>query len=646
MIDFVAYVLVRTLNIVLSVLPISFSLWLGRRFGVVAFWVNKKRRLIAYANLKAAFAGEKSPQELRAITKRVYQNMVQTLMEVLNLTRVNKKYVEKYIEIANVERIRDAAQSGRGTILLTAHFGDWELSSLVSSVIGFPITVLVREQKMKRLNELLNRLRESNGCKVIRKGMDVKNLIRALREKNIVGILADQDAGKNGMFVDFFGRPTSSHSGPMEMAKHTDSIVLPVFIARIKGAYHKVYLEDYIDFRGNNSADPVKDSLQRYMSLLEKYIRQYPDQWLWLHKRWKSTPVKTILVLSDGKAGHLNQSLAIAKQIQRVRVEKGYKELDTKIVVVEVKYKSKRSKTLLAIAAKFATWRCHGIMKSMKSCLEKDSYDALMRTYSDFVVSCGSTTAPANVFMAKENNAQNVVIMKPDIIGLGQFSLAIIPKHDKPPARKNVVTTTLAPNLIDKDSMRNYGEKLNGLVNIEKSIVLGAMFGGDNQEFAMTKDMANKAVSGLIEFCKAYDADLLLTTSRRTPKEVEALIKDRLSRYSFCKLMVIANEKNIEGAPAGILDMCDIVAVSGESVSMVSEAIHSGKKVVVFNLEKKTKTVTKYERVLDSLEREGYINCAHPADLGTRLDKVWRTLRAIKSVDDRDRISEAVKRLL
>ncbi len=646
MIDFAAYVLVRILNLIFSLLPVSFALWLGRRLGIVAFWVNKKRRLIAYANLKAAFANEKSPRELRAITKRVYQNMVQTFMEVLNLTKVNKRYAEKYIEVINMERIRDASQSGRGTILMTAHFGDWELSSLVSSAVGFPITVLVREQKMKRLNELLNRLRESNGCKVIRKGMDVKNLIRALRQKNIVGILADQDAGKNGVLVDFFGRPTSSHSGSMEIAKHTDSLILPAFIVRIAGAYHKLYLEEYIDFRNTQSPDAVRDNLQKYMRVLEKYIREYPDQWLWLHKRWKSTPVKTILVLSDGKAGHLNQSLAIARQIQKVRMSQGYKETDTKISVVDVRYKSTFARTALTLAAKFATWRCQGLMRCMEACLEKDSYEALMKSYSEYVVSCGSVTAPVNVYMAKENNAKNIIIMKPGMIGLRQFSLAIIPKHDRPPRRKNVVTTTLAPNLIDRDSMHEHGARLRDQVNIEKNIVLGAMIGGGNPAFAMTRDMANKAISGIIEFCKAYDADLLLTTSRRTPKEVEALIKERLGKHRFCKLMVIANEKNMEGAVAGILDLCDIVTVSGESVSMVSEAIHSGKKVVVFDLEKKNDRITKYERVLESLEREGYVNCAHPADLGTRLDKVWRTVRAIKKVDDRDRTLEAVKRLL
>lgn len=646
MIDFVAYFAVRFLNFIFGFIPVGVLLWIGRRLGIVAFMVNRKRRVIAYANLKAAFSNEKSPEELRAITKRVYQNVVQTFIEVLNLTKVNRKYVDRYVEIIDMDRIKNASASGRGTILLTAHFGDWELSSLVSSVVGFPIHVLVREQKMKRLNELLNRLRESNGCKVIRKGMDVKNLIRELRAAHIVGILADQDAGKNGMFVNFFGRPTSSHAGTMEIAKHTDSIILPNFIVRTGGANHKLYLEEYIDFRNITSADPVKEALQKYMSLLERYVRQYPDQWLWLHKRWKSTPVRTIIVLSDGKAGHLNQSLAIARQIQKARTAQGYAPADTKIYIVEVRFKSELSRSLLAVCGRFAGWRTQGRMGCMEACLTRDSYETLMKTYADFVISCGSSLAAANVFMTKENNAKNIVIMKPGMVGLGKFSLAIIPRHDKPPSRSNIVVTTLAPSIIDRDSLREQGARLKQQVNIDRKVVIGALIGGDNPEFKMTKEAAGKTILGLLEFCKMHDADLLVTTSRRTPKDVEALFKEKLGNSKLCKLLVIANEKNVEGAVAGILSLCNIVAVSGESVSMVSEAIHSGKKVVVFDLEKRKEAVTKYDRVLASLERDGYISRALPPDLGAKLEKAWKSQRPAKEVDDRERTLEAIKRLL
>jgi len=646
LLDFIACICVRALNIIFKFIPVSFGLWLGRRLGVVVFWCNRKRRLIAYANLKAAFAKEKSPRELKVITKRVYQNMVQTFVEVLNLTKVNKKYVDKYIEIAHLERLQGAAVSGRGTILLTAHFGDWELLSLTSSVVGFPIMVLVREQKMKRLNELLNRLRESNGCKVIRKGMDVKNMLRALRGKNVVGVLADQDAGRNGMFVDFFGRPTSSHSGPMEIAKHTDSVIIPNFIVRTHGPYHKVYLEEYIDFRNGTGADDVRRNLQKYMSLLEKYVRQYPDQWLWLHKRWKSTPVRTVLVLNDGKAGHLNQSLAIAGQIQKARLVQGHKADDTKIVVVDVKFKSPFARTALTICARCASWRCHGCMRCMKACLTKETYEMLMKTYSDFVVSCGSATAGVNVFMSKENNAKNIIVMRPGAAGLNQFSLAVIPRHDKPPERKNVIETALAPNLIDQETMRSKGAQLKQSIRLDKDITIGLLLGGTNPDFTLTKDATNKMILGILEFSKAHDAQFLATTSRRTPKEAEAMVKERLGTSRLCRLLVVANERNIEGAVAGILGLSDIVAVSGESVSMVSEAIASGKKIVVFELEKKTKAVTKYERILADLEQDGYLVRTTPASLGAALERTWKKTVAVKGTDDREKIAAAVKRLL
>ena len=176
--------------------------------------------------------------------------------------------MDRYVEVVNLSRIKDAGKSDRGTILLTGHFGDWELSNLTSPMHGFPITVLAREQKMKRVNELLNRLRESKGCKVVRKGMSTKNILKELYARNMVGILSDQDAGRKGMFVELFGRQTSCHSGPFEIAKRTDSLILPNFIVRTRGPYHKLHLEEYIDFRKSSGGDDVKENLQKFMNIL------------------------------------------------------------------------------------------------------------------------------------------------------------------------------------------------------------------------------------------------------------------------------------------------------------------------------------------------------------------------------------------
>jgi mitochondrial fission protein ELM1 len=282
----------------------------------------------------------------------------------------------------------------------------------------------------------------------------------------------------------------------------------------------------------------------------------------------------------------------------------------------------------------------------MRACLAKETYDALMRTYSDFVVSCGSSMAAVNAFMAIENNAKGIVIMRPGIVGLRHYSLAVIPRHDRPPKRSNVLQTALAPNLIDGETMRLKGAKMREVIKTGKDIVLGLLVGGDNPDFRLTPDGANKMIMGVMEFCKANDAELLVTTSRRTPKEAEAMLKARLGNNRACKLLVVANERNMEGAVAGILDIGNIIAVSGESVSMVSEAIASGKKVVVFELEKKSKSVTKYERILADLERDGYLIRTTPAGLGAALERSWRRSSPRQGTDDREKIAGAIKRLL
>jgi KDO2-lipid IV(A) lauroyltransferase len=647
LIDYIASILVRGLNIIFHFIPIEVNLWMGRSIGRMAFVFNRKRRLIAYANLKAAFAREKSPKELRAITKDVYVNLVQTFSEIASLTKINKDYVNRYVEVVNMERIENAARSGRGTMLLTAHFGDWELSSLVSALKGFPITVLAREQKMKRLNELLNALRESKGCKVVRKGMSTKNILRELYRKNMVGILSDQDAGKNGTFVNFFGRPTSAHIGPFEIAKHTNSIILPNFIVRVKGPFNKLYLEEYIDVGRSEGEGGLVEGLQRYMSLLEKYIRMYPAQWLWLHKRWKSTPKRTVLVLNDGKAGHLNQSLAVARQIQRARATQNYGPEDTDIIVVDVRYKNGLSRGLLTFASIFASWRCHGRMKSMKICLREDSYRKLMGTYAEFVVSCGSSLAPVNIYMSKENNAKNVVVMDPAIpLSRNKFSFIIAPEHDAMKKGKNIITTTLAPNLVDGEALKKAAEKLKKSVDIKSDNVIGLLIGGDNPEFALSDDLLNKALADLLKICESNDADLLVTTSRRTNKAQESIVKAALQNSPRCRLIVIANENNPEGALAGILALSNVVVVSGESISMISEAVSSGKKTVVFSLDKKKNGMTKHETALERLAKEGYISIARAGELISLVGRAFKDTRPAKRIDDTDKIYEAMRALI
>ncbi len=640
--DLIASIVVRILNLIFRFIPISVSLWLGRAIGRAIFFFNRKRRVIGYANLKAAFGGEKSPAQLIQILKGVYVNIAQTFVEVLNLTKVSRKFVDRYVKVVNMERIKNAAKSGRGVILLTAHFGDWELSSLVGAIEGFPMTVLAREQKMKRLNELLNRLRESKGCKVVRKGISVKGILKALKNKEIVGILADQDAGKKGVFVDYFGRPTSVAPGAFEFASHTGAIILPNFIARLKGPYHSLFLDEYIEV----SQSDVKASVQKYMNVLESYVRRYPDQWLWLHKRWKSTPVKTVLVLNDARPGHLNQSLAVADLIRKARTTQGYSLDDTKVAVLDVKFKNDFSKLLLSACSNLSSWRCHGCMRCLKACLEEGSYKNLMAAYADFVVSAGSNLAPVNAFMALENNAKNIVVMKQRNVHLNKFSLAIIQRHDNPRRRKNVVAVDIAPNSIDDERIRSESEILRKRLVLKANARIGLLIGGDNPDYTLTDGLINRVIDAASKTADELDAEILVTTSRRTPPKVEKILKERLSRNPRCRLLVIANEVNFKEAVAGILGLSDLVLVSGESISMVSEAISAGKRVAVFNLEKAVPALTKQDRAIKNFADSGYVTILPADELEEAMKGLLSSKAPIKKPKDMDVIYEAVRKLI
>ncbi|MDP3789356.1 MAG: lysophospholipid acyltransferase family protein, partial [Candidatus Omnitrophota bacterium] len=316
MLDYTLSLVARFFNVVLTAIPIRIALAIGRFFGNLAYIANYNRAKVAYANMRAAFVGEKEPSEMRSIVRDLYRNFGQMLVEIVRMPSINKAYMEKYVEVHGFNNFTDALKKGRGVIYLTGHFGNWELCSIASALQGFPLFVLAREQKMARLNNLLNMARESKGCKVIKKGMATREIYEHLENNGIVGILSDQDAGKKGVFINFFGRPTSSPRGAFALTGKTRALIIPAFAVRTEGPYHKIFIESPIEVSNSGDVEANElEAMQKFTSLLESYIRQYPEQWLWLHKRWKSTPLRKVAILSDGKKGHLNQSLAVFEEI-------------------------------------------------------------------------------------------------------------------------------------------------------------------------------------------------------------------------------------------------------------------------------------------------------------------------------------------
>ncbi len=291
MIDYLLYIGVRISGFFVRLFPLRLTLWFGRRLGDLGYWLGMDRRRIALDNLKSAFGDEKNYEEFHRITRKVFQNLGMSFIEVLNFPGLDAKYLERYIKTEGLSHIDEALKENKGIIFLGGHFGNWELAGFAISVLGHKVKLLAREQKLMRLNRLLDSYREWNGCKVIPKKRAVREIIKGLSNNEMIGILADQDGGKKGVFVNFFGRPASTPEGAIAFALKTGCAILPTLIIRENGARHTLKIESplRITRSGNYEAD-IKTNLQVFTSILESYVRRYPEQWLWVHKRWKTQP--------------------------------------------------------------------------------------------------------------------------------------------------------------------------------------------------------------------------------------------------------------------------------------------------------------------------------------------------------------------
>ena len=288
LLDRIAYLLACALIFIFERIPFAAGLRIGDFLGRGIFYVSNKRR-VAYINLKAALGDQLTPRKRWEIVRDHFGSMGQAAVEVMSFKQMRRKHHDLNVKIHGIERYEELLRSGHGGVLITAHFGNWELLQLWSGLRGTPIYVLTREQKYPRLNGLINELRESHGSVSISRGAGIRGLIRALREKKMIGVLGDQSAGKTeGIILPFFGRRTTVPVGAFQLAHRTDALIMPFFIVRTGGPEHEVYSEEVL--KDDPSLEPearIEFQARQYMKVLEDFIRRFPDQWLWENKRWK-----------------------------------------------------------------------------------------------------------------------------------------------------------------------------------------------------------------------------------------------------------------------------------------------------------------------------------------------------------------------
>jgi KDO2-lipid IV(A) lauroyltransferase len=306
--DFAAYLAIRVVVCVIQTVPTAAAFWFADRIaGLLHRHVHSRRR-VALDNLVAAYP-ELAAQPGRAdeLVREMYRHFVRAVVEALLLGRklhiTNwRSYLTLYPAVGMP---RAMLAPDRAALLITGHFGNWELLGYATGAMGFKSYAIARVLDNPYLERYTHRLRQSSGQTLIAKKDDFDRLTEVMRGKAKVATLADQDAGPRGVFINFFGRPASTHKAVALMAIEFDAVMVVFGVPRVNRALHPalppakgmesvfyaVEVEDVIDPRDfADRPDAVKAITERYTAALERLIRRHPEQYFWLHRRWKHQP--------------------------------------------------------------------------------------------------------------------------------------------------------------------------------------------------------------------------------------------------------------------------------------------------------------------------------------------------------------------
>lgn len=283
------YLALRIVIFIINLLPYRAALLLADPIARAGFSILRIRRKVTLANLNASFGDRYSAREYRKIGFRSYRNFARSMIEFGMFPSLKKRNLSDLMVMEGEENLKKVSEDGRGAVMITGHFGSWELMGAYIAERGWPIDYLVGQQHNILVNNLMNNHRRLFGIGLIELGVAARGVIKAVRDGRMVAMLSDQDAGEDGVVVEFLGRPASTPKGPAAFALKTEAPQICGFIVREKPR-QRVILENNLDFKP--SGDKERDIIEltrAYTAVLERYIENYPDHWFWPHRRWKST---------------------------------------------------------------------------------------------------------------------------------------------------------------------------------------------------------------------------------------------------------------------------------------------------------------------------------------------------------------------
>lgn len=258
----------------------------------ILYWLTPKLRHVADQNLRMAFP-ELDPAARKKICRGVYRSLARMLVACSHFPSLRREKIHHAVSFEGLEHYEAALARGRGVIFLTAHLGAWELGAFAHGLKGYRLHVVHRALDNPRLHRLVNHYRSLGGNSLIEKRESARSVLAALARNETVGILADQNTlPEEGVFVRFFGIPASMTAGVARIALHNRAAVVPAFcVWDSRQRRFRIFYEPALELNVTGDAEQdVLSATQQMAEVIERFVRRYPDQWLWIHRRWKTRP--------------------------------------------------------------------------------------------------------------------------------------------------------------------------------------------------------------------------------------------------------------------------------------------------------------------------------------------------------------------
>jgi KDO2-lipid IV(A) lauroyltransferase len=291
--DFGVYLVVRFVVCVLQALSYGAARQVAAGLAWLLYRLDRRHRLVADENLRHAFPGQFNDAERDELVRATYRHFCCLLIDIVHTPRrLTPATWRAHVEMSDVRLLLDRLLSHRPLLLVTGHFGNWEVGGYVLGLLGFRTWAIARELDNPHLDNFLRTFRERTGQGLIAKNGEAYKIISVLADNGILATLGDQDAGQRGLFVEFFGRPASTHKAVALLALERRVPMLVIGVRKVaEPMRYRIEIADHIlpeEYDGRPGA--VREMTQRFTAALERVVRQAPEQYFWLHRRWKHQP--------------------------------------------------------------------------------------------------------------------------------------------------------------------------------------------------------------------------------------------------------------------------------------------------------------------------------------------------------------------